>query len=334
MKTRLMISLLFTLVAPLSLHATVADVATNALYTGAGYATMHYCKQLGKEITDKILYVPKGTLNGVLAQDFKFILNAATKGALTKGIAPLFFTIKFPQIPQSKETAAGNLFDTANKFPSFVEFAIDNMKFVGEEMQNLALAKNEIKDIALLSEDSSFIPTIAASTLNDVATYFYNTAIAITREPVSAAIAATYLFASWRVCMFTRNTGEAWRSTLGDGKGGQPAIMPFLAKGHDSGFDKVVQTTIGMLFSSALQTYIVVPLMDKGYESVGLNNSKTTKLNQLAYRAGNKWPFAYDALDAIYKSHLGTAAVATASAIFTYVQIRLNPTNRPKVKSQ
>jgi len=235
----------------------------------------------------------------------------------------------------------GHLFDAANKAVSLTEFLFDCMPDVINEFNRITLPpstssiklmtvgatkplanttapvindgnKTEPRDHELVK----LTPTSRAylnivEKMNDAAEYFYNTALAITTDPRTAITTATYLFAAWRICMFTRGMGDQARNFFGSPRivGGieAPAFFPIFAKGNDP-FDRIMQTTIGFTFSSLLQAPGSA-FLNSTYGALGWHNERAHKLYSFAWKAGTKMAFAIDGANAL------RAGIATFLAV-------------------
>ncbi len=259
------------------------SIRQNALtlaYGWLGYKVMSLSKEAGKRITNDVLKLPQATTaHAIVAQDIKFVANTAIKQALAKGIVALpwlaaqppalptalqkYMTLQFSDA-NNKDAFNGKIFDSGNKAVSLYEF--------------WEYAQKTLAEIEKLPQKAS-----------EVDAYFYNFALRFTKDPHAAAIAASYLMASFMTCVITRQLGKAFNEHVS-------GFMPVVAKDP---LDKIIPTTVGMLLSSFFQDYLVVPTLDKTCEYFGTNNTEMKNVATQAYKAGSKGPFAIDSFVAI-----------------------------------
>jgi hypothetical protein len=309
------------------------DLIAAAAYGLVGYKTMSVSKEAGKWVVNDVLKMPKGTANAVTSLDFKFVFNSAIKAGLARGIrTPALFSLALPAITQ-RESLRGIMFDSANRAVSLTEF----ITYLGDASQEHIKLTGLPQTDRVIVDGSSLPPLIQDYTtrqMNSAASFFYNTALSLCHDPKAALIAATYLFASWRICISTREIGEAFRAYLGNGNGNGAAMLPLFARGN-APWDSIMSTTVGFVLSSYFENNYVVPTLNSIYESQGVNTTKMHKLNDIAYRAGSKGPFAMDAYDAIRRGlgaygppllHYGSTQFSAASrsaiqaALLTWAQ--------------
>jgi hypothetical protein len=288
-----------------------------------GYDTMYFSKKLGKQTTNALLPkntfsipgTPNNTAQAIAAVDFKLAFNDGAKRVL-KMLLPAL---------SDQKSLPNTLFGTANKGLTLGEF-YEKMKEMLDELKRITLNESD----TLLPSESSSITVYVITMLQDLSTslyeisklaahrpdqiapalshsinslhqtlstpffaiikntfnYFHKVTLATMQDPNAASIAALYLATAWTLCTLTRYLGNEFTRGI--------AHPLSLFKKGNAPFDQLMKTTIGMFLSSLAEKPIRSYVLMESDET-----TNTTKLRDLAWRAGIKGPFGLDGYHAI-----------------------------------
>lgn len=314
--TRLALASLCTtnLVSAKTLSDEAYHVATAVGYAAAGYGSMGIAKYFGKHAAEEV-HIPKGTAHRVAALDFKFIMFAAIKSAFAKGTTAIpGVHLQLAQLSDSAAAGASaaipvpslqkTLFDAGSKYWTFEEF----VRYIGEGLEEFDHQYgNHTHTKSSHAQNLGYLAALQAT-----ADTIYNEVLTLVGAPAEAIVLATHIFAAWRISMFSRDLGGAFRTKL--------AGMPAMGFINAEPFNRVIETTMGYSLACYLNPFII-HYVHTAATIVGLPTITNQKMLSSAYHAGNKGPFAWESAQKLWEAVVAFTPQATVLFVHSMVAL-------------